>query len=87
MPNADSSPPTSPLARPYAEFGFDVLRKLASQRPDGNVFISPTSIAVALAMTSMAQPARPKAPSCELCMLTHSQSKHSTPPIASSPNR
>jgi serine protease inhibitor len=52
MPKADSSPGTSALARPYAQFGFDVLRQLASQRPDRNVFISPTSIAVALAMTS-----------------------------------
>jgi serine protease inhibitor len=52
MPKVDSSPATSALARPYAQFGFDVLRQLASQRPDDNVFISPTSIAVALAMTS-----------------------------------
>ena len=52
MPKADSSPATSALARPYAQFGFDVLRQLESQRPDANVFISPTSIAVALAMTS-----------------------------------
>jgi len=51
MPKADS-PPASGLARPYTELGFDILRQLASQRPDGNVFISPTSIAVALAMTS-----------------------------------
>src|SRR5277367_1415218 len=52
MPKADTPPATSALARPYAQFGFDVLRQLESQRPDGNVFISPTSIAVALAMTS-----------------------------------
>ncbi len=52
MPKTDSPPATSALARPYAQFGFDVLRQLASQRPDANVFISPTSIAVALAMTS-----------------------------------
>ena len=52
MPKADSSPATSALAQPYAQFGFDVLRQLESQRPDANVFISPTSIAVALAMTS-----------------------------------
>jgi serine protease inhibitor len=51
-PKADSAPATSTLAQPYAQFGFDVLRQLASPRPDGNVFISPTSIAVALAMTS-----------------------------------
>jgi serine protease inhibitor len=52
MPKADSPSATSALAGPYAQFGFDVLRQLASQRPDANVFISPTSIAVALAMTS-----------------------------------
>src|SRR5277367_6536383 len=52
MPKADTPPATSALARPYAQFGFDVLRQLESQRPDTNVFISPTSIAVALAMTS-----------------------------------
>ncbi len=52
MPKADSTPATSALARPYAQFGFDVLRQLAAQRPDADVFISPTSIAVALAMTS-----------------------------------
>jgi serine protease inhibitor len=51
-PKADSPSATSALARPYAQFGFDVLRQLESQRPDANVFISPTSIAVALAMTS-----------------------------------
>jgi serine protease inhibitor len=52
IPKADTSPATSALAKPYAQFGFDVLRQLTSQRPDANVFISPTSIAVALAMTS-----------------------------------
>jgi serine protease inhibitor len=52
MPKADSSPATNALAVPYAQFGFDILRQLESQRPDANVFISPTSIAVALAMTS-----------------------------------
>ncbi len=52
MPKADSSSPENALARPYAQFGFDVLRQLESKRPDANVFISPTSIAVALAMTS-----------------------------------
>jgi len=51
MPKADT-PPANALAKPYAQFGFDVLRQLESQRPDANVFISPTSIAVALAMTS-----------------------------------
>ena len=48
----DSSYPAQALAKPYAQFGFDALRELAAKHPDGNVFISPTSIAVALAMTS-----------------------------------
>ena len=52
LPTPDSSSPASALAQPYEHFGFDVLRELHSQRPVGNVFISPTSIAVALAMTS-----------------------------------
>jgi serine protease inhibitor len=52
MPKAEPSPTTGVLAKPYEQFGFDVLRQLASQRPGANVFISPTSIAVALAMTS-----------------------------------
>src|SRR5271169_5130584 len=52
LPAPDSSSPASALAQPYEHFGFDVLRELHSQRPAGNVFISPTSIAVALAMTS-----------------------------------
>lgn len=52
MPKADPSLAPNALARPYAQFGFDVLRQLTSQRSDSNVFISPTSIAVALAMTS-----------------------------------
>ena len=52
LPMPDSSTPASALAQPYEHFGFDVLRELHAQRPVGNVFISPTSIAVALAMTS-----------------------------------
>ena len=48
----DSSDVARALTRPYAQFGFEVLRDLAAGRPDGNVFISPTSIAVALAMTA-----------------------------------
>src|SRR5271156_494589 len=48
----DSSSAAPALAKSYAQFGFDALRELAATRPDGNVFISPTSIAVALAMTS-----------------------------------
>ena len=52
QPVPDSSTAANALAQPYAQFGFDVLRELASQRRDRNIFISPTSIAVALAMTS-----------------------------------
>jgi serpin B len=48
----NSSTDVHVLARPYSQFGFDVLRELASKRSDENLFISPTSIAVALAMTS-----------------------------------
>jgi serpin B len=51
-PQPESSVASSALPQPYAHFGFDVLRELRSHHPDGNVFISPTSIAVALAMTS-----------------------------------
>jgi serine protease inhibitor len=54
---ANTPPPDSrdighSLAAPYAQFGFDVLRDLWSEHPGDNVFISPTSIAVALAMAS-----------------------------------
>ena len=51
-PQPDSSTVAHILAGPYAQFGFDVLKELASKHANGNVFISPTSIAVALAMTS-----------------------------------
>jgi serine protease inhibitor len=40
------------LAQPYAQFGFEVLRDVTAERPHSNAFISPTSIAVALAMTA-----------------------------------
>ncbi|HVS46331.1 MAG TPA: serpin family protein [Verrucomicrobiae bacterium] len=49
---ATPDPATQTLARPYATFGFDMLRELRSEQPNTNVFISPTSIAVALAMTA-----------------------------------
>src|SRR5271156_256629 len=48
----DPSEATRSLAQPYAQFGFEMLRELAAKRPDGNIFISPTSVAVALAMTA-----------------------------------
>ena len=46
-PAAESS-----LDRPYAAFGFDALRELRVEEPNTNVFISPTSIAIALAMAA-----------------------------------
>ncbi|HZD49565.1 MAG TPA: serpin family protein [Silvibacterium sp.] len=52
LPDQNSSDAARALARPYARFGFEVLRDLAAQHPDGNTFISPTSIAVALAVTA-----------------------------------
>lgn len=51
-PASDSSAAAKALARPYAQFGFDLLRELRAGQQEDNVFISPTSIAVALAMTS-----------------------------------
>ncbi len=52
--SASSNPSGMPqdLAKPYADFGFDVLRDLTSDRAKDNVFISPYSIAVSLAMLS-----------------------------------
>ena len=41
-----------PPPTPYAQFGFDALRALRAERPDANVFISPTSIGIALAMAA-----------------------------------
>src|SRR5271169_4121671 len=52
QPKPDPSEATRSLAQPYAQFGFEMLRELAAKRQDGNIFISPTSVAVALAMTS-----------------------------------
>lgn len=43
---------TKDLSKPYADFGFDVLRHLSSEHGKDNVFISPYSIAVSLAMLS-----------------------------------
>ena len=51
-PPADSPETGRSLAVPYAQFGFDALRDLSSEHPRDNVFISPTGIAVALAMVS-----------------------------------
>ena len=44
--------PANDLAQPYADLGFDMLRELSSENGKGNVFISPYSIAVSLAMLS-----------------------------------
>jgi len=38
------------LTYAYTGFGFDLFRELRSEGPDGNVFVSPTSAAVALAL-------------------------------------
>ncbi|CAN5820471.1 serpin family protein [soil metagenome] len=35
----------------YTDFGFELFRQTRSESPDGNVFVSPTSAAFALAMT------------------------------------
>jgi len=45
------APPVS-LAAPYAQFGFDLLRVVRAEDPKANVFISPTSLAVALAFAA-----------------------------------
>ena len=48
--NPDSPTPAESLAGPYADFGFDVLRELSAEHPPENIFVSPYSIAVSLAM-------------------------------------
>lgn len=52
-PNPPPEPTSAPnnIARGNAQFGVDLLRELTSEAPDTNVFISPASIAIALAMT------------------------------------
>ncbi len=49
---AAPAPAADVLARAYVQFGFAALRELREERPGANVFISPTSIALALAMTA-----------------------------------
>jgi serpin B len=44
--------PSDSLATPYAQFGFDLLRSVRGEDPKANVFISPTSLAVALAFAA-----------------------------------
>jgi serine protease inhibitor len=51
MPSFNNAPTASPLARGYNEFGFRLLRRLA-QDDNGNIVLSPYSIASALAMAS-----------------------------------
>lgn len=51
-PDQNTTDAARVLAQPYAQFGFEVLRGLTGEHPDTNAFISPTSIAVALAMTA-----------------------------------
>jgi serine protease inhibitor len=48
--NPDSPAPAETLARPYADFGFDVVRELSAEYASENIFVSPYSIAVSLAM-------------------------------------
>lgn len=50
LPNPHETP--QDLAKPYADFGFDLLRNLTATRTRDNVFVSPYSIAVSLAMLS-----------------------------------
>ena len=52
MPDQNKPDAARALAQPYAQFGFEVLRDLAAKHSEGNVFISPTSLAIALAMTA-----------------------------------
>src|SRR5579883_2523705 len=52
MPEPEPPESARTLAQPYAQFGFDLLRELAPGHPGANLFISPASIAVALAMAS-----------------------------------
>ena len=44
--------PHSVLMAPYAHFAFDLLREVRPTHPNENVFLSPASVAVALAMTA-----------------------------------
>ena len=52
LPDQNTPDAASALAQPYAQFGFEILRDLTAKTPRSNAFISPTSIAVALAMTA-----------------------------------
>lgn len=47
----DKTPPALPLVAATNDFGFRLLAELRQAAPAGNVFISPTSIAIALTMT------------------------------------
>ncbi|MBV8116317.1 MAG: serpin family protein [Silvibacterium sp.] len=52
LPDQTSTDAARALAQPYAQVGFEVLRDVTAEHPHSNAFISPTSIAVALAMTA-----------------------------------
>jgi serine protease inhibitor len=52
QPKPDPSEAARSLSQPYAQFGFDMLRELSAAHHNSNIFISPASVAVALAMTS-----------------------------------
>jgi len=58
---AQSASPAASLAAPYARFGFDLLRAVDARNPGKNVFISPTSVAVALAFAANAAGGRTQA--------------------------
>jgi len=52
QPKPDPSETARTLAQPYAQFGFDLLRELSASHRNVNIFVSPSSIAIALAMTA-----------------------------------
>jgi serine protease inhibitor len=51
-PQAETQGPYADLARANGDFCWKLMQQLHSSQPDENVFISPTSIATALAMTA-----------------------------------
>src|SRR5579862_992086 len=52
QPKPDPSETARTLAQPYPQFGFDLLRELSASHRNVNIFVSPSSIAIALAMTA-----------------------------------
>jgi serpin B len=51
-PPPGASPAAIPLDGSYSQFGFSALRELRAEQPGSNIFISPTSVAIALAMVA-----------------------------------